>query len=148
MNKVFLYGNVGKDPDIKILQSGKKVAKFSLATNETYTNASGEKITETEWHNIILWEKLAETTEKWVKKGNSVIIEGKIKYRNYDNPEGQTIYITEIVGKNLTLVGKKEETQKSGKQLVGSMSDPIELGDAMNDPSYLPENYNEDNQPF
>jgi single-strand DNA-binding protein len=112
MNKAILYGNVGKDPEVKTLESNNKVAKFSLATNKSYTNKQGEKVTDTAWHNIVLWGKLAELAEKYVKKGNSVIIEGEISYRSYENKDGQTVYITEIIGNALHFAGgKKEETK-------------------------------------
>jgi len=107
-NKVSLFGNVGKDPEITTLQSGKKIAKFSLATSEKYTDKDGNKNEHTDWHSIIAWEKLAELCEKWVKKGSSIIIEGKISYRNYENKEGQKVYITEINAKEIYFTGKKE----------------------------------------
>jgi single-strand DNA-binding protein len=130
MNKCILFGNVGKDPEVKKLESGKSVAKFSLATNKSYTNASGEKITETAWHNIVLWNKLAELAEKYVKKGNSIIIEGEIVYRSYENKEGQTVYITEIIGNGLHFAGGKKEEDKPKQKLDGKAED---------DPSYVPE---------
>ena len=111
MNKAILYGNCGKDPEVKRFEGGKIVAKFSLATNKSYTNAAGEKIAETAWHNIVFWGKLAELAEKYVKKGNSIIVEGEINYRTYENKEGVTIYTTEINGNGLHFVtSKKEET--------------------------------------
>ena len=139
MNKIILYGFTGKDPEIRNLESGKKVAKFSLATNKVYTNSQGEKITETSWHNVILWNKLADLAEKYIKKGSSVIIEGEISYRSYDNKDGQTIYITEIIGDRLHFAGgPKEEKPKSNKVHMDSLTDPAELGNAENDPSYDP----------
>ena len=141
MNKALLYGNVGKDPEVKKLESG-TVAKFSLATNKKWTNKQGEKITETAWHNIVLWGKLAELAEKYVKKGESLIIEGEISYRTYENKEGQTIYTTEIIGKELHFVGSKKEepkeTPKTGKVNISSMSDINDLPNAESDPSYEP----------
>ena len=141
MNKVLLFGNVGKDPEVKKLESG-IVAKFSLATNKKGTNKQGEKITETAWHNIVLWGKLAELAEKYVKKGDSLIIEGEISYRSYEK-EGQTIYTTDIIGKELHFVGskKEEERPKSGKVTVKSMSDPSELPGNIDDGS-VPEDLN------
>ena len=136
MNKVILYGNVGKDPESKKVNET-TVTKFSLATNKTYTNKSGEKITETEWHNIVLWGKVAEIASKYVRKGSSVIIEGEIRYRSYENKDGQTVYVTEILGNNLQLVGRppeeKSETNE-GKFTKNSES----LGRAEDDPSYEP----------
>lgn len=149
MNKAILYGNVGKDPEVKRLESGKIVAKFAMATNKSYNNNSGEKITETAWHNIVLWGKLAELAEKYVKKGNSVIIEGEISYRSYENKEKQTVYLTEIIGNAMHFVGSKKEEAKQdeptpkeenwqGKKEVKSMSNIEELPGAESDPSFDP----------
>jgi len=128
MNKCILFGNVGKDPDVKKINDN-TVAKFSLATNKSYTNNAGEKITETQWHNIILWGKLAELASKYVKKGSSIIIEGEINYRSYENKEEITVYVTEIIGHALHFAGtKKEEEQKpQGKQETKSMSNINDL---------------------
>ena len=82
-NKVQLIGNLGNDPEIITLESGKKLAKFSIATNESYKNATGEKVTDTQWHNIIAWNKTAEIIEKYVTKGNEIAIEGKLTSRSY-----------------------------------------------------------------
>jgi single-strand DNA-binding protein len=142
MNKAILFGNVGKDAEVKRLESGKIVAKFSLATNKSYTNQQGEKITETAWHNIVLWGKLAELAEKYVKKGNSLIIEGEIVYRSYDDKDGVTKYITEIAGDRLHFAGSKKEDEKvetdkpSGNKVhVDSMSNPDDLPGNINDGS-------------
>ena len=142
MNRVQLYGNVGADPDVKILQSGKTVAKFSLATNKSYTNSTGEKITETSWHNIVLWGKVAETASKYVKKGSSIILEGEISYRSYENKEGQTVYVTEIVGHNMHFTGSKPEVKQEtkGKVQVDSMSDISELPGNVADYENIPDN--------
>ena len=147
MNKVILYGNIGKDPEVKRLESGNIVAKFSMATNKSYTNKSGEKVKETAWHNIVLWGKLAELAEKYVKKGDSVIIEGEIVYRTYEDKDKVTKNFTEIIGKELHFAGSKKEDPKpeekqtdwKGKQHVDSISDINELpGTAESDPSFDP----------
>ena len=115
INKVILVGNVGRDPEVRYLDNGVVVAKFPLATSETYTNKSGDKVTNTEWHNIVLWRKLAEVADKWVKKGNPLYIEGKIRSRSYDDKDGIKRYITEIVGDNMQMLGKKpDDSVKSG----------------------------------
>ena len=116
VNKVILIGNLGKDPEVHHLDSGVATAKFSLATSETYKNKNGEKITTTEWHNIVLWRGLAEVAEKFLKKGNQVYIEGKIKTRTWDDKEGNKRYTTEIIGDILQLLGKKEGSQTEGEQ--------------------------------
>jgi len=141
MNKWIGYGNVGADPDVKTLASGKIVTKFSLATNKSYTNASGEKITDTSWHSIVLWGKIAETASKYVKKGSSIIIEGEISYRTYENKEGQTVYVTEIIGHSLHLTGSKPEVKQEtkGKVQVNSMSDISELPGNVADYENIPD---------
>jgi single-strand DNA-binding protein len=109
VNKVILVGNVGKDPETRYLEGGSAVSKFSLATSEVYRNKDGEKITTTEWHNIVLWRGLAEIAEKYVKKGSQLFIEGRIKTRSYTDKEGNTRYITEIVGDNMQMLGKRSD---------------------------------------
>ena len=88
-NKVQLIGNLGNDPEIITLESGKKLAKFSIATNESYKNSLGEKITDTQWHNVVAWNKTAEIIEKYVTKGNEIAIEGKLTSRSYESKEGE-----------------------------------------------------------
>ena len=109
VNKVILIGNLGKDPEVRYLDSGVAVANFSLATTENYKNKEGERISQTEWHNIVLWRGLAEVAEKWLKKGSSVYIEGKIRHRKWEDKEGNTRYTTEILGDNMTMLGKKDD---------------------------------------
>jgi single-strand DNA-binding protein len=142
MNKVILFGNVGKDAEVKRLESGNVVAKFNLATNKSYTNKQGEKITETQWHNIVLWGKLAELAEKYIKKGNSIIIEGEIVYRSYENKEGVTVYITEVNGDKLHFAGGKKEEDKTTPQKTGDVETDIRAGayggKAEDDPSFDP----------
>lgn len=106
-NKVQLIGNLGKDPEIVNLDGGKKLAKFSIATNETYKNQKGEKITDTQWHNIVAWGKTAEIIENYVTKGKEVAIEGKLTSRSYDDKEGNKKYITEVVCNELVMLGSK-----------------------------------------
>ena len=96
-NKVQLIGNLGKDPEVKELDGGRKVAKFSLATTESYKNDAGEKISETSWHNIVAWNGLASIAEKYLAKGREVAVEGRITYRNYEDKDGQKKYFTEII---------------------------------------------------
>ena len=105
-NTVQLIGHVGNDPEIVNLESGKKLAKFSVATNESYKNAKGEKIVDTQWHNIIAWGKTAELIENYVPKGKEVGIEGKLTSRSYDDKDGVKRYITEVVCNEILLLGK------------------------------------------
>ena len=106
-NKVQLIGNLGNTPEIIMLDSGKKLAKFSIATNESYKNAQGEKVTETQWHNLIAWNKTAEIIEKYLEKGKEIAIEGKLTSRSYDDKDGNKKYITEVVVNELLMLGGK-----------------------------------------
>ena len=106
-NKVQLIGNVGREPEIVNLESGKKLAKFSVATNENYKNGNGERITYTQWHNIVAWGKTAELIEKYVNKGKEVGVEGKLTSRSWDDKDGNKHYITEVVCNELLLLGQK-----------------------------------------
>ena len=105
-NKVQLIGHVGNDPEILNLESGKKLVKFSIATNESYKNSKGEKITDTQWHNIVAWGKTAELIETYVPKGKEIGIEGKLTSRSYEDKDGVKKYITEVVCSELLLMGK------------------------------------------
>ena len=113
VNKVILIGNLGKDPEVKYLDNGVAVANFSLATTEKYKNKEGEKVSQTEWHNIVLWRGLAEVAEKYLKKGASVYIEGKIKTRKWEDKDGNTRYNTEILADNITMLGGKKDSQEN-----------------------------------
>ncbi|PQJ79799.1 single-stranded DNA-binding protein [Polaribacter porphyrae] len=106
-NKVQLIGNLGNNPEIINLESGKKLAKFSLATNESYTNASGQKIDKVEWHNLVAWGKTCDIIEKYLTKGKEVAIEGKLTSRSYETKEGEKRYITEVVVNELLLLAGK-----------------------------------------
>gem|GEM_PF-300017 len=103
-NKVNLIGNLGKDPEIKEFDSGKKMAKFPLATSENYKNEKGEKHTETTWHNIVLWNGLASVAEKYLTKGRQVAVEGRIVYREYEK-DGDKKWITEVIVSQMQMLG-------------------------------------------
>lgn len=105
-NTVQLIGHVGNTPEIITMESGKKLAKFSIATNETYKNAKGEKIQDTQWHNIVAWGKTAELVESYVPKGKEIGVEGKLTSRTYEDKEGKKRYVTEVVCNELLLLGK------------------------------------------
>ena len=109
VNKAILVGYVGIDPEVRYLDSGTPVCNFRLATSEVYKNKTGEKVTTTEWHNIVLWRGLAELAEKFIKKGTQIYIEGRIRTRSWDDKEGNKRYTTEIVGDNLQLLGKRSD---------------------------------------
>lgn len=103
-NKVRLIGNTGGDPEVITLESGKKLAKLTLATNETYKDTKGEKVTETQWHHLVAWGKTAELLEKYVNKGKEIAIEGKLAYRSYEDKNGDKKYTTEIVVDDVLLL--------------------------------------------
>ena len=107
-NNVQLIGNLGMDPETVTFENGRKLAKFSVATSQTYYDNKGEKVTDTQWHNVVAWGKLAERSENYLKKGMQVAIDGRIIYRNYEDKEGQKRYITEIVMNDVLMLSRKE----------------------------------------
>ncbi|MCI0522231.1 MAG: single-stranded DNA-binding protein [Bacteroidales bacterium] len=128
-NKVILVGNVGKDPEIRRFENNIK-ASFSLATSETYTPKGGDKVTQTEWHNIVAWRRLAELAENYIRKGTQVLIEGKLRYRSYDDRDGNKKYIVEVEADVIQLLGRKPDGQSQSSQgqsaqgAAGSYSGP------------------------
>lgn len=131
VNKVILVGNLGKDPEIRHLDNGVAVANFSLATTESYTNKQGERVNQTEWHNIVLWRGLADIAEKYLKKGNSVYIEGKIITRKWEDKDGNTRYSTDIVADKMTMLGAKQESssisQPKNNEEINSLNSSEQL---------------------
>ena len=112
VNKVILVGNLGKDPEIRHLENGATVANFSIATSENYKDRkTGEKVSQTEWHNIVAWRGLAEITEKYLKKGQKVYIEGKLKTRSWQDQDGNNRYSTEVITDNLTMLGSSIQNE-------------------------------------
>ncbi len=107
VNRVMLIGNLGKDPDIQFLEGNIGVAKFSLATTETYKDRSGKLVSQTEWHTVVLWRGLAELAQKYLHKGSLVYIEGRLKTRSWEDKEGNKKFATEIVGDNLIMLDKR-----------------------------------------
>ena len=105
-NSVRLIGNIGGEPEIKTFDKSKKLAKLSLATNETYKNERGEKVTETQWHNLVAWGRTADIIEKYVKKGQEIAIEGKLTTRTYNDKEGNKRYVTEVLVNEVLLMSK------------------------------------------
>lgn len=112
INKVILVGNLGKDPEVRHLEGGVAVAKFPLATSDSYKKPDGTRVDTTEWHNVVMWRGLAETAEKYLRKGSHVYIEGKIRTRNWED-NGVKKYFTEIVADTMTMLGKKPEDASS-----------------------------------
>ena len=111
VNRVFLIGNVGKDPEVRQADGGLKVSSFTLATTERYKAKDGSYKDNTEWHNIVAWRGTAEVVEKFVKKGTPLYVEGRIRTRSWDDQQGNKRYITEIIADNVQLLGKKEDSQ-------------------------------------
>ena len=120
VNKVILIGNLGKDPEVRHLEGGVAVARFPLATSETFKDKSGQKQEKTEWHNIVLWRGLAEVAEKYLRKGQSVFIEGKIRTSQYQDKEGNQRYSTEIVADNMTMLTRGEGGSSEGGNFQGA----------------------------
>ena len=141
VNKVILVGNVGRDPETRHLDKGVAVANFSLATTENYTSKTGEKVSTTEWHNIVVWRGLAEVTEKYVKKGSQLYIEGRIRTRSWDDKDGVKRYTTEIYADTMQLLGKRE-----GQTEISNQPMPAESLQSVSEPDFnQPE---EDDLPF
>ena len=114
LNKVILIGNLGADPEIREMPDGTKMAKFSIATTERYKNREGEQISNTEWHNIVLWRRTAEVAQKFLRKGDSVCIEGKLKTRSWEDEKGIKKYATDVQGDSMTMLGSKRDSNESG----------------------------------
>jgi len=123
VNKVILVGRVGQDPEVRRLDSGAVVAKFSLATNERWRDKDGNQQESTEWHNVVLWRGLAEVTEKYVKKGRQVYIEGKLTHRKYTDANGVEKYITDVVANTMQMLGSRDGNSGGGGYNMPSASD-------------------------
>lgn len=129
VNKVILVGNLGKDPEVRHLEGGTAVANFTLATKEVYKDKTGARQEQTEWHNIVVWRGLAEIAEKYLKKGMTIYIEGKLRSRSWDDKEGNKRYTTEIVGDTLTILSKKENPSPQGNTNEGVGDGPKTVDD-------------------
>lgn len=116
VNKVILVGNLGRDPEIRHLEGGAVVANFTLATTEFYKDKTGNRIEQTEWHNVVLWRGLAEIAEKYLRKGMSIYLEGKIRTSSWEDKDGTKKYKTEIVGETMTMLGGKRDDNQSPQQ--------------------------------
>lgn len=135
VNKVILVGNVGKDPEVKYLEQDVAVAKFTLATSESYKAKNGERVETTEWHNIVLWRGLAKVAELYVKKGSKLFIEGKITHRQYEQ-DGVTKFFTEIVGNNMVMLDSKESRERSNENYnKGTGPSNVTPPNAVNEPA-------------
>ncbi len=117
VNKVFLIGHLGKDPEVRHLEGGNTVANFPLATSESYTTRDGNRVEQTEWHNIVVWRKLAEIAEKYLKKGSLIYVEGRIRTRSWEDKDNNKRYITEIVASNFQMLDKRESSGQSNEPM-------------------------------
>jgi len=108
-NKVQLIGNLGFDPEVREIAKGRKVARISVATNDSYRNASGERVTDTQWHTVVAWGNTAEAVERLLRKGSPVALEGRLVHRSYETKDGSKRYITEVVMNDFQLLGQKQE---------------------------------------
>jgi len=109
-NRVQLIGNIGKDPQIKNFDSGKTMASFSLATSESYKDAEGKKVTDTQWHQVVAWGNTANYIENYLEKGNRIAVDGKLIHRSYNDKDGATKYITEVLVNEILLLTNKPAT--------------------------------------
>jgi single-strand DNA-binding protein len=125
LNKVMLIGNLGKDPEVRHLENGTAVANFSIATSESYKDRnSGETITNTDWHNVVVWRGLADVAEKYLKKGDKVYLEGKLRSRSYQDQQGITKYITEVVVDDMVMLGSRNSNEGGAPQNTQPLNTP------------------------
>lgn len=141
VNKVILIGNLGKDPEVRHLESGVGVANFSIATSETYKDRnSGERVSQTEWHNVVLWRGLADIAEKYLKKGDKIYIEGKLRTRSWQDQQGNNRYTTEVIADNMTMLGKASE-KTTNDSMVSSTNQNKEATVSANSSEKLSEEF-------
>ena len=137
VNKVILIGNLGKDPEVRHLENGTVVANFPIATSETYTDRNGNKTETTDWHDIVVWRGLAEIVEKYVRKGQKVYVEGKLKKRQWQDKEGNTRYKTEVVADELTMLTRADENPSNREAPYsnqGTPAQPSKIDEIINKP--------------
>ena len=142
VNKVILIGNLGADPEIRNLPSGTSVANFNIATSENYTNKNGERVTQTEWHRIEVWDGLARVAEQYLKKGNSVYIEGKLRTEEWQDKDGNTRYTTKIRAQNMTMLGSPSGGNGGGQDYSPNQSGSSQANSGTPQPSQT--EYNEE----
>ena len=137
VNRVILIGNLGRDPEVRRLENGAVVAKFSVATNENYKDKSGEWQTQTEWHDIVVWRSLAERAESTLKKGMAVYLEGKLTHRTWQDQDGNNRRTTEVVASYFRSIGKREGSSGSNSGYFPSANDEVasNVGQTSNGPS-------------
>lgn len=134
VNRVMLIGNLGKDPDVQVLEGNIAVAKFPLATTETFKDRSGKLVSQTEWHTVVLWRGLAELAQKYLHKGSLVYIEGRLRTRSWDDKEGHRKFATEVVGDNLIMLDKRTDATSSTQSDTGGSTESLS-GDEAHPPT-------------
>ncbi len=132
VNKVILVGNLGKDPEVRHLENGTAVANFPIATSESYKDKQGNRVDQTEWHNVVVWRKLAEIAENYLKKGSQIYLEGKLRTRSWDDPQGNKKYTTEVVADTFTMLGRKEDNQNAGNSGTTAYNQPTNITSTSN----------------
>ena len=125
VNKAILVGRLGRDPEVRSTGSGKKVANFSIATDETYKNSAGEKVKSTEWHNIVMWDKLAEIAEEYLHKGDLVYLEGKLQTRKYESRDSGTKQTTEVIANVMRMLGSKNRAESGDTEEAADEASPF-----------------------
>lgn len=125
MNKVIILGRIGNDPELKVFDNGGQVCQFSVATDESYTNKQGERIKQTEWHNVVFSGKVAEVVHKYFKKGERILVEGKLRTRSWDSEQGKK-YMTEIVGRTFSFIETRKDNQTHTEQPTYQTQNPFE----------------------
>ncbi|WP_299253197.1 single-stranded DNA-binding protein [uncultured Cytophaga sp.] len=149
INKVILVGHLGKDPEVRAVGTDRKVANFSLATTESYKNKNGERVDQTEWHNIVFWGPIVDVIERYLKKGSQIYVEGKIRSRSYDDKDGIKRYATDIVGDTMTMLGGKPNSENSGGSSTSNASSSSPSSPAMESAgSFEPQTSGADDLPF
>lgn len=131
VNSVTILGRLGKDPEIRVMESGKKVASFTVATSESYKDKNGKKVEQTEWHNVSFWGAICDTIEKYLKKGNQIYVEGKLRTRSYEDKGGVKKYTTEIIGNKMVMLGggKSEDNKQAQEYQFAESSSSDEMDD-------------------
>jgi len=137
LNKVMIIGNVGKEPEMRFLENGKPVTTFSVATNRVYSSADGERKEETEWFNVVVWNKLAEQCNQFLGKGRLVYVEGRLRTRSWDGQDGQKHYRTELIAEQVTFLDKSGQPLDSNAQPTEESGQPGEKSDAV-EPDDIP----------
>jgi single-strand DNA-binding protein len=145
VNKVILIGNLGKDPEVRYLEGGIAVANFPIATTETFRDKNGNKNEQTEWHQVVLWRKLAEVAEKFLHKGQQIYLEGKIRSRTWEDREGNKRYTTEIFGDSLTILSRHTDTNAANN---GYQRQQYTNGSAPAQPNTQQQNYQQQQQSY